>query len=330
MIQNKLFSIMISTRPFPITKKFRVLAFNKLLLLFFIGLVSCKPSPEKEQPSTDIEGPITEKAADSTSSIALDNFEKAKEFYLNNSEDPDALIWYGRRTAYLGKYEDAIAIYTEGIHKHPEDARMYRHRGHRFISTRQYEKAISDFERAATLIAGQEDRIEPDGLPNSRNVPLSTLHGNIWYHLGLAYYLQNDLENALAAFSNRTVTERYDDNIVSGGHWLYMILRRMDQPEEAIAVIDKVVPDMDIIENTSYYKMCLFYKGLLPESDLVPQGNDASSNDVYSYGLGNWYLYHKKDTLAAKKHFKQLLETGNNYSFAYIAAEADWERIFNK
>ena len=320
---------MIALRPFLFLKRLRTRAFNSLLLLLFIGLVSCKPSPKKEQPSADTKGQNTETVADAPPSIALDNYEKAKEFYLKNNDDPDALIWYGRRTAYLGNYEDAITIYTEGIDKHPEDARMYRHRGHRFISTRQYEKAISDFKRAAALIAGQEDRIEPDGLPNSRNIPLSTLHGNIWYHLGLAYYLQNDLENALISFSNRTVTERYDDNIVSGGHWLYMILRRLDKPEEANAIIDKVVPDMDIIENTSYYKMCLFYKGLLPESDLVPEGADASSNDVYSYGLGNWYLYHKKDTLAAKKHFKQLLENGNKFSFAYIAAEADWERIYN-
>lgn len=155
---------------------------------------------------------------DVTKGNAFDKYLLAKTAYEEHTNNADFLIWYGRRTAYLGKYQDAISIYTEGIKKHPEDARMYRHRGHRYISTRQYNKAIADFEKAVTLIEGKEDIIEPDGLPNSRNIPLSTLHGNIWYHLGLAYYLQGDMQNALRAYSNRVVTERYPDNIVSGGH----------------------------------------------------------------------------------------------------------------
>ncbi len=112
--------------------------------------------------------------------------------------DVDAIIWYGRRTAYLGRYRDAIRIYSNGIELHPEDARLYRHRGHRFISTRQLDKAIADFEYAAALIEGTDDEIEPDGLPNALGIPVSTLHSNIWYHLGLAYYLSGDYERAAA------------------------------------------------------------------------------------------------------------------------------------
>jgi tetratricopeptide (TPR) repeat protein len=154
------------------------------------------------------------------------------------------------------------------------------------------------------------------------------LHGNIWYHLGLAYYLKNDMDNALRAFSNRTVTEKYDDNMVSGGHWLYMILSRQGKTEEAKAAISKVEVDMDIIENASYHQMCLFYKQLIPASDLVPDDPKSSSSNVLTYGLGNWYLYHEQDTAQAKKYYQDLLENGNQYSFAYLAAEADWERIF--
>ena len=85
---------------------------------------------------------------------------------------------------------------------------------------------------------------------------------------------------------------------------------------------------MDIIENMSYYKMCLFYKGLVPEEHLAPEGDNQSSNDVFNYGLGNWYLYHKQDTARAKVLFKYLLDNGNKYSFAYLAAESDWNRLF--
>jgi len=44
--------------------------------------------------------------------------------YEASPDDADAIIWYGRRTAYTGQYREAIRIYTEGIAKHPNDARM--------------------------------------------------------------------------------------------------------------------------------------------------------------------------------------------------------------
>lgn len=259
---------------------------------------------------------------------ALDNYNTALEAYHQQPNDPEALIWLGRRIAYLGYFQEAIDIFTIGIKKHTEDARMYRHRGHRYISTRQYDKAIADFEKAAQLIQGQTDETEPDGLPNERNIPLSTLHGNIWYHLGLAYYLQDDLPKALNAFGNRTVTHKYDDNIVSGGHWLYMINRKLGQQAAADSVLVSVHGDMDIIENGSYYQMCRFYQGALQPGDLQPEGKRSSSDDVLMYGLGNWKLYHENDTAAARLQYQQLMDNGNPYSFAYLAAEADWKRLF--
>ena len=253
-------------------------------------------------------------------SKSFDQFKSAQLNYFDNQDSPEALIWYGRRIAYLGYFKEAIKVFTLGIEAYPNDARFYRHRGHRYISTRQYDKAINDFEKAVILIDQTIDQIEPDGLPNSKNIPLSTLHGNIWYHLGLTYYLKNDMNNALKAFTNRSVTHKYDDNIVSGGHWLYMIYRRLNKIEESKAVVDQVNQEMNIIENMSYHQSCLFYKGLLEESELV-------IDDVALYSLANWYIYEKNDTLKAKEYYQELLK-GNPFSFAYIAGEADWVRLY--
>ena len=253
---------------------------------------------------------------------SFDQFKSARTTYFDDQNNAEALIWYGRRTAYLGYFQEAIKLFTLGIKNHPNDARFYRHRGHRYISTRQYDKAISDFKKAVLLIDGKEDRSEPDGLPNPKNIPLSTLHGNIWYHLGLAYYLKNDMENALNSFNNRSVTHKYDDNIVSGGHWLYMINRRLGKIGEANTVVNKVHKDMDIIENMSYHQSCLFYKGELQESEM-------KMDEVALYTLANWYVYEKNDTIKAKEYYQNLLEKGNPYSFAYIAGESDWNRLFN-
>ena len=253
-------------------------------------------------------------------SKSFDQFKSAQLNYFDNQDNPEALIWYGRRIAYLGYFKEAIKVFTLGIETYPNDARFYRHRGHRYISTRQYDKAINDFEKAVILIDQTIDQIEPDGLPNSKNIPLSTLHGNIWYHLGLTYYLKNDMNNALKAFTNRSVTHKYDDNIVSGGHWLYMIYRRLNKIEESKAVVDQVNQEMNIIENMSYHQSCLFYKGLLEESELV-------IDEVALYSLANWYIYEKNDTLKAKEYYQELLK-GNPFSFAYIAGEADWVRLY--
>lgn len=87
----------------------------------------------------------------------------------------DNLIWFARRKGYLGHYKDAIEVLTAGVTKFPKDARMYRHRGHRYITLRCFDDAIVDLDKAAKLIKGKPDEVEPDGLPNAQNIPTSTL-----------------------------------------------------------------------------------------------------------------------------------------------------------
>ena len=113
----------------------------------------------------------------------LAKYREARGEYLKNPDVAENIIWLGRRIAYMGEYKKAIEIFTEGIKKFPDDPRFYRHRGHRYISIRKFDEAISDFTRAVELTRGKKDQIEPDGMPNARNIPVSTLQGNIWYHL---------------------------------------------------------------------------------------------------------------------------------------------------
>ena len=252
--------------------------------------------------------------------------EKFQKHRANYEADPsvDNLIWYGRFIAYQGKYEEAIKVYSEGIKDFPTDARLYRHRGHRYISIRKFDEAIADFEKAATLIAGRQNEVEPDGMPNAQNIPVSTLHGNIHYHLGLAYYLKHDFPNALTAYQKCLATSNNPDNVVSATHWLYMILNRMDQTEAAQKVLDRIERAMPVIENQAYHKACLFYKGLIELKDLMPDHGEANpSNDALAYGLGNWYFYNG-NTEKAKTVFKTILERDSWSSFGYIAAEKDY------
>lgn len=256
------------------------------------------------------------------SAQALQNLAAAKADFEANPEDIDAIIWYGRRMAYTGDYVSAIDIYSQGINLHSTDARLYRHRGHRYISIREFDKAIADFETAVSLIQGQENSIEPDGLPNAQNIPLTTTHGNIWYHLGLAYYLKQSWSNALRAFQNGYDTGGNDDNLVSTGHWIYMIHRRMGNEDAAAAALSDISRDMKIIENMSYHELCLLYRNEISVSDMMAANGDDPSNAAVAYGIANYY-YYNGDREKSDSMLHTILQGSSWSSFGYIAAEAD-------
>ncbi|MGV3515872.1 MAG: hypothetical protein ACO1TH_02195, partial [Luteitalea sp.] len=87
------------------------------------------------------------------------NLAEAQARYDADPASADNAIWLGRRLAYLERYRDAIDAFSEGIRRHPEDARLYRHRGHRYLTVREIDRAIADFERAAELVRGRPDRV---------------------------------------------------------------------------------------------------------------------------------------------------------------------------
>jgi tetratricopeptide (TPR) repeat protein len=256
------------------------------------------------------------------------NLATAREQYNNNPNEADAIIWLGRRLAYLGRYRDAIAMFTEGIEKHPRDARMYRHRGHRYITVRELDKAVADFRKAAELIAGRPDEVEPDGQPNAKNIPTSTLNTNVFYHLGLAHYLRGEFVPALAAYRECIRFSKNPDMLVATTHWLYMTLRRLDRPGEARQALEPITGDMAIIENASYHRLLMLYKGA-EKADALASSLAAGSLDFVTvgYGLGNWHLYNGRPD-QARMMFRQIVEQNEPQwpAFGYLAAEAELAR----
>lgn len=247
---------------------------------------------------------------------------------LEKEPSADNSIWLGRRTAYLGRYKEAIAIYSKAIEKFPKDARLYRHRGHRLITLRCFNDAIADFRKAAKLIKDKRDEIEPDGMPNARNIPTSTLQSNIWYHLGLAHYLKGDFGAALKAYREAEKVSRNPDMMVATTHWLYMTLRRLGREKEASAVIAPIADNLEVIENADYYKLIKLYQGKLKPSDLLNGTNQAAntlSNATVGYGVGNWFLY-KRRRPEADAIFRQIIMGNQWASFGHIAAEVELTR----
>ena len=247
---------------------------------------------------------------------------EARSAYEADRDDPDAMIWLGRRTAYLGRYREAVEIFSEGVRRHPADARFYRHRGHRFITVRRLGDAIRDLSRAAFLIEGTEDEVEPDGLPNERGIPTSTLHFNVYYHLALAHYLEGDHDRALAAWRRTLEVSKNPDSQVATRYWLYLVLRRLGRDEEAADVLAPVTAGMDVIENHAYHRLLLLFRGERTVEELLEVGEDALQNATVGYGIGAWHLVNGRRE-EAERVFREVLEGSEWAAFGYVAAEAE-------
>jgi len=257
------------------------------------------------------------------------NYDEALIQYGLTPDDPNALIWLGRRLAYLGNYKAAIKGFTVGRATLPKDARFYRHRGHRYVTLRCIDDAIADLEKAAKLTKGRPDEIEPDGIPNARNIPTSTLQSNIWYHLGLAYYLKGNFKKALKAYNECVKVSKNPDMLVATVHWLYMTLRRLGEEKKAAKALRLVAGEQDIIENADYYKLVKLYQGKTAAGDLAKELNGGAStigSASLGYGLGNWYMYNGRRDEAVNV-FKTIAAGDQWASFGFIAAEAELARL---
>lgn len=215
------------------------------------------------------------------------------------------IIELGRIQAGVWRYKDAIATYTRGLAIAPSDAMLYRHRGHRYITLRQFDQAVSDLERAAEL--------------NNKNY-------DIWYHLGLAYYLRGQFAKAAAAYEKCRAVAEKDDSLIAVSDWLYMTYRRQKKNAQAAAVLKRIKPDMKVEENKPYFDRLLLYKGLKKEADIFNDKMTDLQIATVGYGLGNWHLYNGRPA-KAKEYFQKVVSSKFWPAFGFIAAETELTRM---
>jgi tetratricopeptide (TPR) repeat protein len=253
---------------------------------------------------------------------------EAQVEYDRDPHDEEAIIWLGRRKAYLGEYRAAIDCFSNGLALDPASYRLLRHRGHRYITLRQFDDAIDDLSRAASIIeaANIADEVEPDGQPNDRNIPTGTSHTNIYYHLGLALYLQGEFVDAAEAYRRCLAYSHNNDMRVAATYWLYLALARSGQTQAAGAVLGSITPEMAIIENHSYHQLLLVFKGEVEPEALV--AGDGVGGDVsidiatIGYGLGARELLQGR-VAQAQARFREVVAQTNWAAFGHIAAEAE-------
>lgn len=217
----------------------------------------------------------------------------------------------------------AIRLYTQVIALAPADVRGYRFRGYRYISTRHFDLAIADLEKAARLA------------PTSYDVA---------YHLGLARYLAGDFAAAAAAYGgclgaktsagplpqgwrDCSTVAADDESRVAISDWLYRSLRRAGRDDDAKRLLDGIDDALPIKDNAAYYNGLLFYKGLRTEAQILPADVFKENTGVTTgYGVANYYLVQGQAAQACALFARLVGDEAHWNAFGFIAAETELAR----
>lgn len=268
----------------------------------------------------------------------------------------DRYIIAARVKGYLGKPTDAIELLTEALEQDPDSARLLRFRGHRRISVRDFDGAIEDLQRAGEQLPQVPDeyelyqnQVEPDafklilgatdiqdhypsveslkGTPEA-DTYMNTLHSSVWYHLGVALYLDGRLSEALEPFAKAFETGLHYEGLVASLDWRYMILRRLGRDAEAADMLEKFANLVEAYDEqaAAYHTRMELYSGTKDADELhATIIGDPIQLATLGYGLGHWYLYNG-DVAKAESVFDEVLAAGAKYAFAYLAVQSERER----
>jgi len=263
-----------------------------------------------------------------------------------------------RLKGYLNKHAEAVALLTEALELKPNDPRLLRFRGHRRISVKDYAGAIADLRTAAeqldgvedeyemyqpevekdvvALILGRPETVRPQHLtdtmaaadPDALGRYNTTLHTSVWYHLGVAQYLDGDLEGCLPSFRAAETSARHQEGLVASQDWQYMALRRLGRDAEAEEVLDRFRA-IDLVEQDHLVgyegRMRLYTGDITPEQMWAMCDGDDLKTVTQGYGLGNWH-YYNGDVDRAREVFDNVLRTGVTHAFAYLAVTSEYAR----
>lgn len=214
------------------------------------------------------------------------------------------IIELGLAQSNARQYREAIQTFTRGLAIAPDNALLYRWRGHRHLSVREFDAAMADLTRGAKLD--------------------STVYG-IWYHLGVVRYVLGDFAGAADAFTHSQPKAPDAGELAGSTDWLWMSLSRAGRAAEAKAMLDRH-PDSLPVDN-AYARRLRLYRGEIgPEQVLTPADTEDIQVATLSYGLGNWYLV-KGDTANARAWFQRSVASGGWPAFGFIASEAELRRL---
>jgi len=216
----------------------------------------------------------------------------------------DRIIALGVAQSGARQFREAIATFTRGLKIAPNDALLYRWRGHRYVSVREFDRALDDLTRGARLD--------------------STIYG-IWYHMGIVRFARGDFAGAVDAFLHSQPRSPNPEELAGSTDWLWMSLSRAGRGAEARAMLDRH-PD-SLPDSSAYSRRLRLYRGdIAPDAVFTPADTADIQAATLSYGIGDWYLV-RGDTAKARAWFERSVRSGGWPAFGFIMSEIELKRL---
>ena len=223
------------------------------------------------------------------------------------AEDPrnvQRFIQLGVAQAGARQMREAVQTFTRALTVAPIDPMLYRWRGHRNLSVRNFDQATADLTRGYGMD--------------------STNYG-ILYHLGVLRFVRGDFNAAADAFARAQPRAPDGGELAGATDWLWMSLMRAGRSAEAAAMLARR-PDT-LPASNAYVKRLRMYRGeIAPEALFAPSDTGEVDVATLAFGLGNWYLV-KGDSTRAREQFRRSIASGGWPAFGFIASEAELARM---
>lgn len=218
--------------------------------------------------------------------------------------DMQKYIALGTAQAGARQMQEAVQTFARALAIWPDSAILWRWRGHRNLSVRNFDRAMADLTHGYGMD--------------------STVYG-ILYHLGVLRFVRGDFNAAADAFRRAQPLAPDAGELAGSTDWLWMSLMRAGRASEASAMLAR---RPDSLQTTAAYARRLkMYRGeITPEQLITPA--DTSDIDVATlqYGLGDWYMIHG-DTAKARAAFERSVKSGGWPAFGFIASEEELRRL---
>lgn len=202
------------------------------------------------------------------------------------------------------QFREAIQTFTRALAVAPSDPMLYRWRGHRYLSVREFDRAMDDLTHGLRLD--------------------STIYG-IFYHLGIVRFARGDFAGAADAFTRAQPRAPDAGELAGSTDWLWMALARAGRAAEAKAMLARRPDSLPV--NNAYSRRLKLYRGEIgPDEVFTPADTADVQVATLSFGIGNWYLV-RGDPARARTWFERSIASGGWPGFGFIMSEVELRRL---
>jgi len=233
---------------------------------------------------------------------------RAEQALAADPRNVSKLIDLGVAHSGVLQFREAIATFTKGMAIEPDNAMLYRWRGHRNLSVRELDRAMADL---------------------TRGYALDSLNYGVLYHLGIVRFARGDFNAAVDAFKRSIQRPPNAGELAGSTDWLWMSLMRAGRKAEAAAHLASR-PDTVNAGNAYTTRLRLYRGEITPEQVVTPADTAGVQVATLSYGVGNWYLV-RGDTASALKWFERAVAARTGWAgFGFILSEVELRRVSRK